>query len=89
MFSDQAREELGWSQDEARAILRGLGYVPAARAAPGEPQAWRRRGEAPAARSARPQAASPFAALAALQAPPPAPPRAKRRRRKAGAARPS
>src|SRR5690606_37704194 len=31
LFSDQAREELGWSEAEANAILRALDFVPAAR----------------------------------------------------------
>lgn len=78
LLADQAREELGWSEAEADAILRGLGFAPANRPKAGEPIAWRRRGERPHARPEAPVAArphSPFAALAALQTPaaPPAP----------------
>lgn len=80
VLSDQAREELGWSEAEAGAILRGLGYAPAKKPKDGEPIAWRRRNEKePAPAPVRPH--SPFAALAALKdAPPP-----RRRRRKAAA----
>jgi ATP-dependent RNA helicase SUPV3L1/SUV3 len=77
-LSDQAREELGWSADEARRILRGLGFV----AMKGDegPTAWRRRVEKePPAHPARTVPHSPFAALAALTTP--APPRRPRRRR--------
>jgi ATP-dependent RNA helicase SUPV3L1/SUV3 len=77
-LSDQAREELGWSPDEARRILRGLGFV-AVKGADG-PTAWRRRVETePPARPTRPVPHSPFAALAALTSP--APPRRPRRRK--------
>jgi len=79
VLSDQAREELGWDEDQAGAILRGLGFI-AAPVQPGEPTAWRRRGE-PAARAGQPHAASPFAALAALR-PAAAPVRRKRPRRR-------
>jgi len=65
--------------DQAGAILRGLGFI-AAPVQPGEPTAWRRRGE-PAARAGQPHAASPFAALAALR-PAAAPVRRKRPRRR-------
>jgi ATP-dependent RNA helicase SUPV3L1/SUV3 len=91
LLSDQAREELGWTQGESQEILRGLGFAPANRPKAGEPIAWRRRGERPQAHpqavpTARPH--SPFAALAALQATPAAPPaRRPRRRRKPKAAR--
>jgi ATP-dependent RNA helicase SUPV3L1/SUV3 len=75
-LSDQAREELGWSAQEANAILRGLGMAPTRK---GEPVVWRRRtpkqAEAPAA-----PAHSPFAALAALKAPPPRKRRPRRRK---------
>jgi ATP-dependent RNA helicase SUPV3L1/SUV3 len=77
LFSDQAREELGWSDADARAVLRALGYVPVGR---GPSQVWRRRGEpkrAPKPAGA-PAGASPFAALAALR------PLAKRPRRARG-----
>ncbi|HUZ14107.1 MAG TPA: helicase-related protein [Caulobacteraceae bacterium] len=77
LFSDQAREELGWSETEARAILRGLGFAPAGR---GASQVWRRGSEPrrPAA-PAPGAAASPFAALVRLKSPP------GRRRRRAPA----
>jgi ATP-dependent RNA helicase SUPV3L1/SUV3 len=41
VLSDQAREELRWREDEARTILKGLGFVAVKR--PGEGLAWRRR----------------------------------------------
>ncbi|HEY3800655.1 MAG TPA: helicase-related protein [Caulobacteraceae bacterium] len=74
LFSDQAREELGWSDADARAVLRALGWAPVGR---GPSQVWRRRAEPKRApKAAEPSAASPFAALAALR------PAAKRRRRR-------
>jgi hypothetical protein len=75
LFSDQAREELGWSEAEASDVLRALGYAPVGR---GPTQVWRRRAEP----KPRPRAAataspgSPFAALAALK-----PAETRRRRR--------
>ena len=75
LFSDQAREELGWSEADARAVLRALGFAPVGR---GPTDVWRRRPEPKTARKAAAPpfgAASPFAALAALRPP------AKRRRR--------
>ncbi|HEX8568805.1 MAG TPA: phosphonate-binding protein, partial [Caulobacteraceae bacterium] len=82
-LSDQAREELGWTQDEADAVMRALNFAPAARPAAGEPSAWRQR--RPKADSVAPPPDSPFAALAALK--PEEPPRRHRRsrRRRAGA----
>jgi ATP-dependent RNA helicase SUPV3L1/SUV3 len=79
VFSDQAREELSWSEAEAVEVLRGLGFV-AAPARPGEPATWRRRGEK-AAKPGHASAASPFAALAALK-PAPGPVRRRRPRRR-------
>ena len=92
LLSDQARDELGWSQDETQQILRGLGFAPANRPKASEPIAWRRRNERS---SPRPETApvasphSPFAALAVLQTTPTAAPPARRprRRRKPKAAR--
>jgi ATP-dependent RNA helicase SUPV3L1/SUV3 len=86
IFSDQAREELGWSADEAREILKGLGYAPIKRAS--EAVAWRRRAEKDFALEHRPIIApnSPFAALAALKGEP-ASARRPRRRRRSGTAR--
>jgi ATP-dependent RNA helicase SUPV3L1/SUV3 len=70
VLSDQAREELGWSEAEAKQILRGLGFAPASKPKAGEPLAWRRRSERPQPMAAKPTPHSPFAALAALQAQP-------------------
>lgn len=81
VLSDQAREELGWSQTEAKQILRGLGFAPAQKPKDGEAMAWRRRAEKRPEPAARAPANSPFAALAALQAKP-VPPRRRRPRRK-------
>jgi ATP-dependent RNA helicase SUPV3L1/SUV3 len=82
VFSDQAREELGWGEAEARAVLKGLNFAPSARPKLGEPVAWRRRNEKPERAETRPAPAhSPFAALAALKDKPP-PARRPRRRRK-------
>jgi ATP-dependent RNA helicase SUPV3L1/SUV3 len=83
ILSEAARESLGWSEGEAGAILRGLGYAPARKPRPGEPLAWRRRSEKPAD-AAPPRPHSPFAALAALKD---APPPARRRRRRKPPAR--
>ncbi|MDP3748849.1 MAG: helicase-related protein [Phenylobacterium sp.] len=86
LLTDQAHEALGWSAAETAAILRGLNFTPAAKVQPGEPVAWRRRGDKPSARTETPMA-SPFAALAALKDRP-VPARRPRRRRKAKAVRP-
>ena len=86
LFSDQAREELGWSAEEARQILRGLGFAAIKRA--GEEIAWRRRFEKDFAVEHRPVVRhSPFAALAALQGEA-APARRPRRRRRIGQTKP-
>ncbi|MDP3854840.1 helicase-related protein [Phenylobacterium sp.] len=85
LLSDQAREELGWTEAEAASILRALNFAPTAKVQPGEPVAWRRRTDKPAATTAAP-VASPFAALAALKDRPV--PARRPRRRKAKAARP-
>ncbi|MFC3068937.1 helicase-related protein [Phenylobacterium soli] len=85
VLSDQAREELGWSEADARAILRGLGYAPAVKPKEGQPMAWRRRAERAPEPAARPAPHSPFAALAALKDQP-APARRPRRRRRRKAA---
>jgi ATP-dependent RNA helicase SUPV3L1/SUV3 len=85
LLSDQALESLGWSEPEAFAILRGLGFAPIKRT--GEQTAWRRRFEREFSVDRRMVVPhSPFAALAALQGEP-APARRPRRRRKAGQAR--
>jgi len=83
VLSDQARDELGWSEAEANAILRGLGFAPAARPNSGEPVAWRRRGDPKPAKPGRSHPHSPFAALAALQEKTLPPRRPRRRRKKA------
>jgi ATP-dependent RNA helicase SUPV3L1/SUV3 len=87
VFSDQARDELGWSAEEAREILKGLGYAAIRRS--GEATAWRRRAEREFAVEHRPIHAphSPFAALAALKGVP-APARRLRRRRRTAQGRP-
>ncbi|UTP40580.1 phosphonate-binding protein [Phenylobacterium sp. LH3H17] len=86
LLTDEAHAALGWSAAETAAILRGLNFTPAAKVQPGEPIAWRRRGDKPAARTEAPTG-SPFAALAALKDQP-VPARRPRRRRKTKAARP-
>jgi ATP-dependent RNA helicase SUPV3L1/SUV3 len=88
VLSDQAREELGWSEGEATAILRGLGFAPASKPKAGQPMAWRRRAERRPEPPRRPAPHSPFAALAVLHAAPAPPARARRprRRRRARAA---
>jgi ATP-dependent RNA helicase SUPV3L1/SUV3 len=74
VLTDQARDELGWSEAEAKDILRGLGFAPVNRPKDDEPVAWRRRGErGPQSRPEPARPHSPFAALAALKAAP-APP---------------
>jgi ATP-dependent RNA helicase SUPV3L1/SUV3 len=85
LLSDQARQSLGWSEADAYAILRALGFAPIKRA--GEQTAWRRRFEREFSIEHRVIAPhSPFAALAALHGEP-APARRPRRRRKSGQAR--
>jgi ATP-dependent RNA helicase SUPV3L1/SUV3 len=81
-LSDQAREELGWSPEEAEAVMRALNFAPARKAAAGEPGAWRQRRPRP--ETAAPPPSSPFAALAALK--PEAPVRRRRRSRRRRAA---
>jgi ATP-dependent RNA helicase SUPV3L1/SUV3 len=72
LFSEQAREELGWNEAEARAILKALGFAPIGN---GETQVWRKRASLRRLARPSPTAASPFAALAVLN------PRPRRRRR--------
>jgi ATP-dependent RNA helicase SUPV3L1/SUV3 len=86
VLSDQALHELGWGPDDAREVLRGLGFAPVRKPKDGEPLAWRRRAERAEPPRPAPPPHSPFAALAALQAPP-APARRRPRRRKPKAAR--
>ena len=85
VLTDEARETLGWTADEAATILRGLGFAPANKPRENEPIGWRRRSERKAEAPARPAPHSPFAALAALKDQP-APKRRPRRRRNKAAA---
>ncbi len=86
ILSDDAREGLGWSAQEAETILRALGYTPTGRA---RPLAWRRRGETARPEAVKPAAAgSPFAALAGLQVAAPAAPERRRKSRRRKVARP-
>ncbi len=81
VLPDQARAELGWSETEARDILRGVGFAPTGKFKDGEPTAWRRRAEQPVSTApAAAQPHSPFAKLAALKSAP-APARRPRRRK--------
>ena len=74
LFSDQAREELGWTSGDASAVMKGLGFARVG----GESHVWRRRRPPVAPRRAPPSGPpSPFAALAALT-----PPRRSRRSRR-------
>jgi ATP-dependent RNA helicase SUPV3L1/SUV3 len=84
LLTEAARAELGWSEAEADALLRGLGFAPANRPSAGEPISWRRRRDKPPPAIEAPRAHSPFAALAALKTPPAR--RKRRRARKAGGA---
>ncbi|HUO21009.1 MAG TPA: helicase-related protein [Caulobacteraceae bacterium] len=81
-LTPEALAALGWSEAEARAVMRGLGFTPLAKTAPGEASVWRRRRKAvPDAPASAPPEGSPFAALAALKPAPAA--HAKPRRRRA------
>ena len=86
VFSDQAREELGWSTDDAQEILKGLGFAAIRRR--GEATAWRRRFERDFAVEQKVAVTphSPFAVLAALKGEP-AVARRQHRKRRRGAAR--
>jgi ATP-dependent RNA helicase SUPV3L1/SUV3 len=78
VLAQAARDALNWGPDETQTILRGLGFTPVK----GKSNTWRRRPEPEQVGPAKPQPASPFAALAALQAQP-APARRRRRRPRA------
>lgn len=86
VLSDQALNDLGWSPEAAREILKGLGFAAITRS--GEPTAWRRRFERDFAIEHRAIVAphSPFAALAALKGE--VAPERRPRRRKRRQARP-
>jgi ATP-dependent RNA helicase SUPV3L1/SUV3 len=66
VLTEQAREQLGWSAEEATTILRGLGFSPVNKPKPGESIGWRQRRPRIEAAPA-PGRESPFAALAALK----------------------
>ena len=80
-LADAHRNALGWSDAQARIILKALGFTPVRGPAAGSPTAWRRR-QIAAAKAAPPPASpsSPFAALSALQIPIPVARRRRRRR---------
>jgi ATP-dependent RNA helicase SUPV3L1/SUV3 len=76
-----ALADLGWEESLARAVLKGLGFAPARKTAPGEPSLWRLRrdkADAPPISVPRAAVATPFAALAALRATAPRKPRRRR-----------
>ena len=77
LLQDPVFGALGWSPAEAHAILRGLGYAPAGKAAAGEAAGWRLRKSRPATAAPAPTHSA-FAALAALK---PEPRRPRRPRR--------
>ncbi|HEY3800009.1 MAG TPA: helicase-related protein [Caulobacteraceae bacterium] len=82
LFSDQAREELGWSEADARIVMRSLGFAEV-----GHTHVWKRRAERPERQPKSERVditASPFAQLAALKPPVPKP-----RRRRRGPRRPA
>jgi ATP-dependent RNA helicase SUPV3L1/SUV3 len=81
LLSDEARAALGWSEDEARQVLTGLGYATVGKPKPGEPMLWRARRTRPADAPPKRPAASPFAALEALKPAPAAESRGPARRR--------
>jgi ATP-dependent RNA helicase SUPV3L1/SUV3 len=78
-LTDALVAPLGWSLETASEILRGLGYAPTRPKDADAPRVWKRRSHPAAAPVARPD--SPFAALAALQAPRPTAARRRRRKR--------
>ena len=82
LVSEQVRADLGWTAGELVDILRALNFTPAAKPKPGEPAAWRRRGERQIAPTPVTQPGSPFAALAALKDRPPPNRRPRHRRAK-------
>lgn len=85
LMAASALAALGWTDSQARAILRGLGYRPM-RGSSAELTAWRRaRAPKPEATDLRTPRPSPFAALSALKLD--APPRRRRSRRRFAIAR--
>jgi len=83
VLTDQALDELGWTEPRAATVLKALGFTPIART---KPTAWRRRQDKPVVEAPTPPPAhSPFAALAALK-PVAAPARRRKPRRRKAAA---
>ena len=81
VFSQAARERLGWDEAQAEIIMRALGYVKGKPEA-GKPDTWRKRAPRKERTAVeRPNPGSPFSALTALQAVPQ--PRRRRRAKKA------
>ena len=81
LLSAETIAQLGWTAQEAREVMRGLGFTPAGKAAPGEPTAWRPRRRKAAPDETPAPTHSPFAALAALKERPPRRRRPRRRLR--------
>ena len=80
VLSQQAIEELGWTDAQAREVMRALGYAPVRRTEAGQAVPWRlKRAHDLAEPDRRPPEHSPFAALAALK---PRPPRRRRAARR-------
>ena len=81
LLSNEAMATLGWTPTETREVMRGLGFTPAGKAAPGEAQAWRSPRRRAAPKAVAPSGPSPFAALAVLKERPPRRRRPRRQRR--------
>ena len=82
ILTDETRQALGWSEEETRQILTGLGYAPVGKPKPDAPVLWRPRRVRPAEAPARPGGPSPFAALEALKPAPESRGQARRRPRR-------
>jgi ATP-dependent RNA helicase SUPV3L1/SUV3 len=83
-LTDLARADLGWSESDARRILRDLGFAPIRKAEALDAVVWRRRRPraGPTAADVPASPRSPFAVLAALRPAPSAPPTRRRPRRR-------
>jgi ATP-dependent RNA helicase SUPV3L1/SUV3 len=81
VLTPEAIAGLGWTETQARAVMRALDFTPAAKSAPGEPSVWRRRRTVVDEASSPASDVSPFAALAALKPAPDSPARRARPRR--------
>ena len=80
LLDDATLASLGWPPEQTARILRGLGFTPAEKPAPGHPVLWRRRqARTASAEPPKVKSPSPFAALADLA---PAPQAARRPRRR-------